>query len=66
MNNIVKTVLYLKHMEDYDRVEAKRQDYYQRYAPDLIKEPPADTLIGVTGLHEPDMLVEIDSIAIMP
>jgi len=66
MDNIVKTVLYLKHMEDYDRVEEKRQQYYQKYAPHLIEEPPADTLIGVTALHEPDMLVEIDTIAVMP
>lgn len=66
MNNIVKTVLYLKNMEDYDRVETKRQEYYRKYAPKLIEEPPADTLIGVAGLHEPDMLVEIDTIAVMP
>ena len=66
MDNIVKTVLYLKHMDDYDRVEEKRQEYYRRYAPGLIEEPPADTLIGVTGLHEPDMLVEIEAIAVMP
>ena len=66
MNNIIKTVLYLKSMEDYDKVEEKRQDYYRRHAPDLIKEPPADTLIGVNALHEPDMLVEIDVIALMP
>ena len=66
MDNIVKTVLYLKHMEAYDKVEEKRQQYYQKYAPRLIEEPPADTLIGVTGLHEPDMLVEIDMIAVIP
>ena len=66
MDNIVKTVLYLKHMEDYPRVEEKRQEYYRKYAPSLAKEPPADTLIGVTALHEPDMLVEIDVIAVMP
>ena len=66
MNHIVKTVLYLKNMEDYDKVEAKRQEYYAKYAPALIDEPPADTLIGVTALHEPDMLVEIDTTAVMP
>jgi len=66
MDNIVKTVLYLTNMEDYDLVEERRQDYYKRYAPKLIEEPPADTLIGVKGLHEPDMLVEIDATAIMP
>lgn len=66
MNNIVKTVLYLKNIEDYDRVEAKRQDYYRKHAPKLIEEPPTDTLVGIAGLHEPDMLVEIDVIAVTP
>jgi enamine deaminase RidA (YjgF/YER057c/UK114 family) len=66
MDNIVKTVLYIKDMEDYDRVEAKRQEYYRRHAPKLIEEPPADTLVRVAGLHEPDMLVEMDAIAVLP
>ncbi len=66
MNNIVKTTLYLTNMNDYPKVEQKRQEYYQQFAPDLIAEPPCDTLIGVKGLHEPDMFVEIDTIAVMP
>lgn len=53
-------------MTDYDKVEAKRQEYYRKYAPELIKEPPADTLVGIKGLHKPDMLVEIEAIAVMP
>jgi len=66
MDNIVKSVLYLKQMKDYDKVEEKRQEYYRKYAPCLIKEPPADMVVGIAGLHEPDMLVEIDVIAVMP
>ena len=66
MDYIVKTVLYLKNTEDYSKVEARRQEYYSKYGPRLIEEPPADTLVGVMGLHEPDMLVEIDAIAILP
>jgi len=66
MDNIVKTVLYLKHTEDYPQVEEKRQEYYRKYAPSLAEEPPADTLVGVTALHEPNMLVEIDVVAVIP
>lgn len=66
MDHIVKTTLYLTNVKDYDRVEAKRQEYYRKHAPRLIEEPPCDTLIGVAGLHEPDMLVEIEGIAVMP
>jgi 2-iminobutanoate/2-iminopropanoate deaminase len=66
MDNLVKTVLYLKNMEDYEKVEAKRQEYYRKYAPRLIAEPPADTFVRVVGLHEPDMLVEMEAIAVLP
>jgi enamine deaminase RidA (YjgF/YER057c/UK114 family) len=66
MDHIIKTVLILKKDEDYDRAEATRQEYYRKYAPGLIEEPPADTLIRVVGLHEPDMLVEIEATAILP
>jgi len=66
MNHIVKTVLYLTNMDDLAKVNKKRQEYYQRYAPELINNPPADTVIGIAGLHEPDMLVEIEAIAILP
>jgi 2-iminobutanoate/2-iminopropanoate deaminase len=66
MDHIVKTTLYLKNMQDYDRVEERRQDYYRRHAPKLVDEPPCDTLVGVTDLHEPDMLIEMETIAVMP
>ena len=53
-------------MEDYPRVEAKRQEYYCEHAPILIEEPPADSIIGIPGLHKPDMLVEIEIVAVTP
>ena len=66
MNYIVKTVTFLKNMEDYPVVEEVVWEYYREHAPSLIDEPPCDTLIGVATLHEPDMLVEIEATAIMP
>jgi 2-iminobutanoate/2-iminopropanoate deaminase len=66
MDNLVKTVLYLTNMDDLPKAEAVRQEYYRKYAPSLLKEPPADTVIGIHGLHEPDMLVEIEVIAVRP
>ena len=41
------------------------RDYYQRYAPKLIDEPPVETVICIPALHEPDLLVEIDCIAVV-
>ncbi len=64
MDHIVKIVFYLTNMEDQPRVEEKCQSYYQVHAPELIDEPPAQTVICIPALHEPDMLVEIDATAI--
>jgi enamine deaminase RidA (YjgF/YER057c/UK114 family) len=66
MNDMVKSVVYLTRIDDQPEVERRIQDYYRRYAPRLIDEPPAETLVCVPGLHEPDLLVEIDSIAVIP
>ncbi len=65
MGDIVKVVLYLTRMEDHSGVEEKIRDYYQRYAPKLIDEPPVETVICIPALHEPDLLVEIDCIAVV-
>ena len=65
MDDIVKTILYLTRVKDYSRVTEKIQEYYRRYASRLVEEPPADTVIGILALHEPDMLVEIDTVAVM-
>ena len=63
MDNIVKTVIYLKRLEDYDLMRATEQDYYQKYAPGLIEEPPASTFMQPMSLSQPSMLVEIDVVA---
>lgn len=66
MNDMVKSVIYLTRIEDQREVEERIQDYYRRYAPALLDEPPAETLVCVPGLHEPNLLVEIESIAVIP
>jgi len=65
VDDIVKTVLYLTCAEDYPQVRNKILQYYREYGPRLINEPPAETVICVPALHEPDMLVEIDAIALI-
>jgi 2-iminobutanoate/2-iminopropanoate deaminase len=63
MDHIVKTVMYLKNREDYDLMRATEQEYYQKYAPGLIEEPPASTFMQPMSLARPSMLVEIDVVA---
>ena len=66
MNNIVKTVIYLKHLEDYLIMRQTEREYWQKYAPRLLEEPPASTFMQPASLGRPDMLVEIDVVAIVP
>jgi len=66
MDNIVKTVFYLKRLEDYQIIRDTELGYYQKYTPRLAEEPPASTFIQPVSLAKPNMLVEIDVIAVMP
>ena len=63
MDHIVKTVIYLKDVKDYDLMRATEYEYYQKYAPGLVEEPPASTFMQPASLARPSMLVEIDVVA---
>ncbi len=65
MDNIVKTVIYLKHVEDYWTMRNTEMEYYRKYAPSLVEEPPASTFMQPASLFSPSMLVEIDAIAVI-
>jgi 2-iminobutanoate/2-iminopropanoate deaminase len=66
MDNIVKTTIYLKRMEDYGLVRQTEREYWQKYAPRLLEEPPASTLVQPVSLSRANMLIEIDVIAVKP
>ncbi len=63
MENIVKMVIYLKRMEDYAIMRQTEREYYLKYAPQLLEEPPASTVMQVVSLAKPSMLIEIDVVA---
>jgi len=65
MENIVKTTIYLKRIEDHDIMRQTEKEYWQKFAPRLLEEPPASTVIQAAALINPDMLVEIEAIAII-
>jgi 2-iminobutanoate/2-iminopropanoate deaminase len=58
MNNVIKTVVYLKEPRD-------RQTYRTLVRKHFPHAPPSTLIMGVY-LAEPEMLVEIDAIAIIP
>jgi len=64
MNNIVKTLILLKHLEDYPRMRKTELEYYQKHAPYLVENPPASTFMQV-NLAKPEFLVEIDVIGVI-
>lgn len=64
MNNIVKTLMLLKHLEDYPRMRKTELEYYQKHAPLLVENPPASTFMQV-NLAKPEFLVEIDVIGVI-
>ena len=66
MDNIVKTVIYLKRVEDYAIIRQTEREYWQKYTPQLLEEPPASTFMQPASLSKPSMLVEIDVIAVIP
>ena len=63
MEDIVKVVIYLKDMKDYQLMRNTEYDYYQKHCPFLLDEPPASTVIQVVSLARPRVLVEVDVIA---
>jgi 2-iminobutanoate/2-iminopropanoate deaminase len=66
MEHILKVVIFLRDMKDYEAVKQAEWDYWTRYAPALTAEPPASTAVQVVSLSKPSMLVEFDIIAAKP
>ena len=65
LENVVKTVILLKDLEYYQQMRAAELRYYQKYAPRLVKEPPASTYVQPAILARPEFLVEFDVTAVV-
>lgn len=65
MNNIIKTLMLLKNLEDYSTMRKTELEYYQKHAPLLVEQPPASTFIQVASLAKPEFLVEMEVIAVL-
>lgn len=64
MDNVIKTLILLKDIADYPKMRKTELEYYQKYAPRLVEEPPASTFM-VAGLAKPEFLVEIDVVGVV-
>jgi len=65
MNNIIKTLMLLKNLEDYPIMRKTELEYYQKHAPLLVEQPPASTFMQPASLARPEYLVEMDVTAVL-
>jgi 2-iminobutanoate/2-iminopropanoate deaminase len=65
MENIVKTVLLVKNLDDYPKMRRTEVEYYLKHAPYLVENPPASTFIAPASLAKPEYLIEVDVIGVV-
>jgi 2-iminobutanoate/2-iminopropanoate deaminase len=65
MNNLVKTYVLLKDIEDYPLYREVEQAFFKEHAPDLANNPPASTVIHVSSLALPEFLVEVEAFGVI-
>jgi len=58
-SDVVKTTTFTTDVEEYHRVRDERFKYFK-------KDLPTSALIGVVGLAHPDLMVEIEAMAVIP
>lgn len=57
-DNIVKVTVYVTDLKDFQEIHAVRAEYFKG-------DYPASTMVQVAGLVSPDLLIEIDAIAVL-
>jgi 2-iminobutanoate/2-iminopropanoate deaminase len=65
MENVVKTVMLVKRLEDYSKMRRTEVEFYEKHAPHLVENPPASTFIAPASLAKPEFLVEVDVIGVI-
>lgn len=57
--DIVRVDVFIKEMTGFKDIHDVRREYFG-------PNPPASTMVAVTALTHPDMLIEINAIAVLP
>jgi 2-iminobutanoate/2-iminopropanoate deaminase len=66
LDNLIKTNVLIPQPENLPVFRKIELDFYQKYAPALIDEPPATTVIHPLSLAGTKLYVEIEAIAYVP
>jgi enamine deaminase RidA (YjgF/YER057c/UK114 family) len=64
MSHVVRLQTFLTHAEDIPRFMAARAEVFPRHFPDGVYPP--NTLLVVSRLVQPELLVEIEAMAVKP
>lgn len=65
LKHLVKMTTFLKNMKDYQGYRDTERKYFLEYAPELVKEPVASTVVQVASLPKEEFLIEIEAIGIL-
>lgn len=58
--DVVKVTVFIRHMEeDFKAIHEVRAEFFP-------KDPPASSMVEVSRLVEPDHLIEIEAVAVVP
>jgi 2-iminobutanoate/2-iminopropanoate deaminase len=64
MDNVIKNLILITRREDYPAMRRTEFEYYQKYAPKLVEDPPASTVM-VVALGKPEYLIEIEVVGVV-
>ena len=59
MDDVCRVDVYVRNIEHFDRIHKVRREYFKAPA-------PASTMVEVTKMVNPDYLIEINAIALIP
>jgi 2-iminobutanoate/2-iminopropanoate deaminase len=65
MDRIIKTLMMLRHLEDYATMRKTELEYYEQHAPHLVSHPPVSTFVQLPGITGPKTLFQIDVTAVL-
>jgi 2-iminobutanoate/2-iminopropanoate deaminase len=65
LNNLVKTNIFLKDLKDLPRYRDVERAYFEEYAPELAKNPPASTAMVIRELTRAESFVEVEAFGVI-
>ncbi|MAF46890.1 MAG: RidA family protein [Rhodospirillales bacterium] len=65
LENVVKTFILARSLDDYQAIRKIETEYYEEHAPYLLENPPAATLMVVDSLARPKFLFEYEVIGVI-